>query len=180
PINNGNSNSSISNTPYSTLPPAQRLKKFQEQITTCKTELEKKQKAKEGLTKMRLVFQENPKFGDEQDVTQQIIAIDEHTEKLIAEIKRFESYIAEIERTRAPTQSEYESTCQLRTNYGSDQSISNNNHNNSQSSTPSQNRSFLNFYHHYSPQYNNKLININRRWSATVWLAIISISSYST
>ncbi|CAF2144020.1 unnamed protein product [Rotaria magnacalcarata] len=139
PINNGNSNSSISNTPYSTLPPAQRLKKFQEQITTCKTELEKKQKAKEGLTKMRLVFQENPKFGDEQDVTQQIIAIDEHTEKLIAEIKRFESYIAEIERTRAPTQSEYESTCQLRTNYGSDQSISNNN--NSQSSTPSQNRS---------------------------------------
>jgi len=39
---------------------------------------------------MKLVFQENPKFGDEQDVTQQIISIDEHIEKLIAEIKRFE------------------------------------------------------------------------------------------
>lgn len=39
---------------------------------------------------MKLVFQENPKFGDEQDVTQQIIAIDEHIEKLLAEIKRFE------------------------------------------------------------------------------------------
>lgn len=46
--------------------------------------------SREGLTKMRLVFQENPKFGDEQDVTQQIISIDEHIEKLIAEIKRFE------------------------------------------------------------------------------------------
>jgi hypothetical protein len=39
---------------------------------------------------MRLVFQENPKFGDEQDVAQQIVAIDEHVEKLVAEIKRFE------------------------------------------------------------------------------------------
>ena len=39
---------------------------------------------------MKLVFQENPKFGDEQDVTQQIISIDEHTEKLLAEVKRFE------------------------------------------------------------------------------------------
>ena len=100
------------NTPYSTLPPAQRLKKFQEQIVNCKNELEKKQKARyvslhswhnavapidgyvvvsrEGLNKMKLVFKENPKFGDEQDVTQQIIAIDENIEKLFAEIKRFE------------------------------------------------------------------------------------------
>ncbi len=45
---------------------------------------------REGLTKMKIVFQENPKFGDEQDVTQQIISIDEHIEKLLAEIKRFE------------------------------------------------------------------------------------------
>ena len=98
------------NTPFASLPPAQRLKKFQEQILNCRSELEKEQKAKwverkakrrsaarilallfrEGLTKMELVFQENPKFGDEQDVTQQIVAIDEHIEKLLAEIKRFE------------------------------------------------------------------------------------------
>lgn len=39
---------------------------------------------------MRLVFQENPKFGDEQDVTQQIVSIDDNIEKLHAEIKRFE------------------------------------------------------------------------------------------
>jgi hypothetical protein len=39
---------------------------------------------------MKIVFQENPKFGDEQNVIQQIIAIDEHIEKLLAEIKRFE------------------------------------------------------------------------------------------
>lgn len=39
---------------------------------------------------MKLVFQENPKFGDEQDVIQQIRAIDEHIDKLQAEIKRFE------------------------------------------------------------------------------------------
>lgn len=39
---------------------------------------------------MRLVFQENPKFGDEQDVTEQIVSIDENIEKLQAEIKRFE------------------------------------------------------------------------------------------
>ncbi|CAF3363903.1 unnamed protein product [Rotaria sp. Silwood1] len=142
PSNNGNTSLTTVNTPYGTLPPAQRLKKFQEQIMNCKSELEKKQKAKEGLTKMKIVFQGNPKFGDEQDVTQQIISIDEHIEKLIAEIKRFESYITEIERTLAPTQSEYDSTSHLRTNYGSDQSISNNNNNNnSQPSTPSQNRS---------------------------------------
>jgi uncharacterized protein (DUF342 family) len=78
------------NTPYNTLPPAQRLRKFQEQILNCKNELEKKQKAREGLAKMKIVFQENPKFGDEQDVTQQIIAIDENIDKLFAEIKRFE------------------------------------------------------------------------------------------
>lgn len=39
---------------------------------------------------MKLVFQENPKFGDEQDVAQQIVSIDENIEKLQAEIKRFE------------------------------------------------------------------------------------------
>ena len=39
---------------------------------------------------MRIVFQENPKFGDENNVKQQIIAIDENIEKLLAEIRRFE------------------------------------------------------------------------------------------
>lgn len=39
---------------------------------------------------MKAVFQENPKFGDEQDVSQQIITIDENIEKLFEEIKRFE------------------------------------------------------------------------------------------
>ena len=34
------------NTPYGSLPPAQRLKKFQEQILNSKNELEKKYKAK--------------------------------------------------------------------------------------------------------------------------------------
>jgi len=89
---NGSSNNNMvtMNTPYNTLPPAQRLRKFQEQILNCKNELEKKQKAREGLAKMKIVFQENPKFGDEQDVTQQIIAIDENIDKLFAEIKRFE------------------------------------------------------------------------------------------
>ncbi|CAF0759622.1 unnamed protein product [Adineta ricciae] len=141
PANNGSAISSTVNTPYSSLPPAQRLKKFQEQIINCRSELEKEQKAKEGLAKMRLVFQENPKFGDEQDVTQQIVAIDEHIEKLLAEIKRFESYIAEIERTRAPSTSEYDSASRIRTNYGSDQSIGTVNNNNSQPSTPGENRS---------------------------------------
>lgn len=43
---------------------------------------------------MKLVFQENPKFGDEQDVTQQITAIEESIEKLLAEIKRFEVHFS--------------------------------------------------------------------------------------
>jgi hypothetical protein len=38
------------NTPYSALPPAQRLRKFQEQILNCKNELEKKQKAKYNIS----------------------------------------------------------------------------------------------------------------------------------
>ncbi|CAF4393970.1 unnamed protein product, partial [Adineta steineri] len=62
-------------------------------------------------------------------------------------------------------------------NYGSDQAISNNNNNSStsQPGTPGQNRSFLDFRQHYSPQYNHRLMTINRRWSTTVWLAIIYI-----
>jgi hypothetical protein len=47
------------NTPYSTLPPAQRLRKFQEQIFNCKNELEKKQKAK---YKLFLKKQNNQKY----------------------------------------------------------------------------------------------------------------------
>ena len=39
---------------------------------------------------MKHVFHENPKFGDEQNVKQQIVSIDENIEKLLAEIKRFE------------------------------------------------------------------------------------------
>ncbi|CAF5182739.1 unnamed protein product, partial [Rotaria sp. Silwood1] len=34
------------NAPFSSLPPAQRIRKLQEQILNCKNELEKKQKAK--------------------------------------------------------------------------------------------------------------------------------------
>ena len=41
------------NTPYNTLPPAQRLRKFQEQILNCKNELEKKQKAKYAYLKIQ-------------------------------------------------------------------------------------------------------------------------------
>ena len=52
----------------------------------------------------------------------------------------FQSYIVEIERARVPTLNEYDLTTHLRTNYGSDQSISNNNDNNSQPDTPLQNR----------------------------------------
>ncbi|CAF3407576.1 unnamed protein product [Rotaria sp. Silwood1] len=124
------------NAPFSSLPPAQRIRKLQEQILNCKNELEKKQKAKEGLTKMKLVFQENPKFGDEQNVKQQIISIDENIEKLLAEIKRFESYISEIERARISISSDIDISLRSHSIYDSDQSISNHNH-----STSSQNRS---------------------------------------
>ncbi|UJR21560.1 hypothetical protein I4U23_024643 [Adineta vaga] len=148
------------NAPFSNLPPAQRIRKFQEQILNCKNELEKKQKAKEGLIKMRFVFQENPKFGDEQDVAQQIVSMDETIEKLSAEIKRFESYITEIERTRIPNSSDIDLSSRSRTSYDSDQSISNQN-----LDMASQNRSSLYFHKH---QY--KFFNFNRRWSTTVWL----------
>ncbi|CAF3783803.1 unnamed protein product [Adineta steineri] len=111
------------NAPYNNLPPAQRLRKFQEQILNCKNELEKKQKAKEGLMKMKLVFKENPKFGDEQDVSQQILTIDDNIDKLLAEIKRFESYISEIERTKIPTASDIDLSYS-HSIYDSDQSIS--------------------------------------------------------
>lgn len=101
---------------------------------------------------MKLVFQENPKFGDEQDVTQQITAIEEAIEKLLAEIKRFEvnsakpahsniplslfqSYISEIERARIPTTSDIDLTSRFQGIYDSDQSIQLQN-----SSTSSQHR----------------------------------------
>lgn len=45
---------------------------------------------REGLVKMKLVFQENPKFGDEHDVSQQIATIDEHLEQLMSEIRQYE------------------------------------------------------------------------------------------
>lgn len=40
--------------------------------------------------KMKVVFQENPKFGDQQNVQEQIMSLEEIIEKLLAEIKRFE------------------------------------------------------------------------------------------
>ncbi|CAF2834271.1 unnamed protein product [Rotaria sp. Silwood2] len=156
--NTANNGMATISAPFSSLPPAQRIRKLQEQIFNCKNELEKKQKAKEGLTKMKLVFQENPKFGDEQNVKQQIISIDEHIEKLVAEIKRFESYISEIERARISTSSDMDLSLRSHSIYDSDQSISNHNY-----STSSQNRSSL-----YFRQHHRKLMNINRRWSTTV------------
>ncbi|CAF4408497.1 unnamed protein product, partial [Rotaria socialis] len=102
----------------------------------CKNELEKKQKAREGLAKMKLVFQENPKFGDEENVKQQITTIDENIEKLLAEIQRFESYIAEIERARISTSSDFDLSLRSHSIYGSDLSIGTHN-----LSSSSQNRS---------------------------------------
>ena len=45
---------------------------------------------REGLVKMKRAFHDNPKFGDEQHVSHQILSVDEHVEKLFAEIKRLE------------------------------------------------------------------------------------------
>ncbi|CAF0941527.1 unnamed protein product [Rotaria sordida] len=156
--NTANNGMAMVNAPFSSLPPAQRMRKFQEQILNCKNELEKKQKAKEGLTKMKIVFQENPKFGDEQNVTQQIMTLDENIEKLLAEIKRFEAYISEIERARISTPSDIDLSLHSHPIYDSDQSTSNHNH-----SSSSQNRSSL-----YFRQHARKFMNINRRWSTTV------------
>ncbi|CAF1019187.1 unnamed protein product, partial [Didymodactylos carnosus] len=173
---NGSSYGQIpATTPYGTLPPAQRVKKFQEHINSCKVDLDKKQKAREGLLKMRAVFMENPKFGPEQEVNGQLVTIEEQIEKLIAEIKRFESYMQELERSRLS-----DADSRLRANYGSDLSIGQTSIN-SNPGTPAQNRStmysrpnyvasaaYKNFNHRLSSSAANNLIKStmnNRRWS---------------
>lgn len=126
----GNSNQKKSitmlnvNAPYPNLPPAQRIKKFQEQIQNCRNEFDRQQKAKEGLVKMRLVFQKTPQFGDEHDVTQQIATIDGKLDELTAEIRQFESFINDIERVQTNNSSDIDSPLRSRISYGSDQSIS--------------------------------------------------------
>lgn len=153
---------------------------------------------------MKLVFQENPKFGDEQDVTQQIVAIDEHIEKLLAEIKRFEvramfslfvvTFRVRFSRTSRKSNAH---ALLLRPNTNrrhvcerimvpinrlvTQRILLNRAHRlklegkwmrEEHRSFPPIRRSFLFFRHHYSPPFHHPFLQMNRRWSTTVWLAI--------
>lgn len=82
---------------FSNLPPNQRRKKLQQRIEEIQQSLQQESAAREGLIKMKGVYEDNPALGDPHMIEGQLSETDGRLEKLRAELGKFQSYMEDSE-----------------------------------------------------------------------------------
>ncbi|XP_045460444.1 formin-binding protein 1-like isoform X2 [Harmonia axyridis] len=79
----------------SDLPPNQRRKKLAQKIADLKAKVAQESAARDGLMKMKSVYEANPALGDPMTVEGQLNESSHRLEKLQMELKRFQGYLEE-------------------------------------------------------------------------------------
>ncbi|XP_028300259.1 formin-binding protein 1-like isoform X3 [Gouania willdenowi] len=82
---------------FSHLPPEQRRKKLLQRIDELNKELQKEVDQRDGLNKMKDVYEKNPQMGDPSSLQPKISETICNMEKLRSEIHRHESWLSEVE-----------------------------------------------------------------------------------
>ncbi|XP_022252755.1 formin-binding protein 1 homolog isoform X2 [Limulus polyphemus] len=89
---------------YSDLPPNQRKKKLTQKIEHIQNQIQQETAARDGLIKMKLVYEQNPAMGDPLSVEGQLTESGHKLEKLQVELQKFQNYLSEAEHmTLTPT-----------------------------------------------------------------------------
>ncbi|XP_017782498.1 PREDICTED: formin-binding protein 1-like [Nicrophorus vespilloides] len=84
---------------YSELPPNQRLKKLRVRVEELQAKVKSESAARDGLMKMKGVYEDNPALGDPMTIEGQLNESSHKLEKLQAEQKRFLGYLEEAQRS---------------------------------------------------------------------------------
>lgn len=86
---------------FSDLPPNQRRKRLVAKIDELQTKIGQEQAARDGLMKMKGVYESNSALGDPMSIEGQLNECAHKLEKLRAELKRYQGYLEEA--TKGPT-----------------------------------------------------------------------------
>ncbi|XP_008478375.1 formin-binding protein 1-like isoform X1 [Diaphorina citri] len=82
---------------FSNLPPSQRKKKLQQRIEEIQHSIQQESAAREGLIKMKGVYEDNPNLGDPHMIEGQLSETDSRLEKLRGELQKYQTYMEESE-----------------------------------------------------------------------------------
>ncbi|XP_059092390.1 formin-binding protein 1-like isoform X2 [Tigriopus californicus] len=82
---------------FSDLPPNQRKKKLQQKIDELNGKVCQETAARDGLMKMKQVYEGNPALGDPMSIQGQLSENGHKLDKLRAELKKFQGYLDEME-----------------------------------------------------------------------------------
>lgn len=82
---------------FSDLPPNQRKKKLQMKIEEILSKIQQETAARDGLMKMKGVYEANPAMGDPMSVEGQLNASGHNLDKLRQELHKYQGYLEEVE-----------------------------------------------------------------------------------
>uniref|UniRef100_H2ZT05 Formin binding protein 1 like n=1 Tax=Latimeria chalumnae TaxID=7897 RepID=H2ZT05_LATCH len=82
---------------FSHLPPEQRRKKLQHRIDELNKELQKEMDQRDGLSKMKDVYEKSPQMGDPGSLQPKISETNSNIERLRMEIQKNEAWLSEVE-----------------------------------------------------------------------------------
>ncbi|XP_058804783.1 formin-binding protein 1-like isoform X2 [Phymastichus coffea] len=84
---------------YSDLPPNQRKKRLQQKIDEIQAKIQQETAARDGLMKMKGVYEQNPALGDPMTIESQLNQSSHKLDKLGAELIKFQGYLDEAIKT---------------------------------------------------------------------------------
>lgn len=82
---------------FNDLPPNQRKKRIQQRIDDVTTKLHQETAARDGLLKMKEVYEGNPSLGDPMSITGQLTDSCQKIEKLRADLQRYQSLLEDVD-----------------------------------------------------------------------------------
>merc|ERR1712083_551407 len=82
---------------FSELPPNQRKKKLQSKIEEITGKICQETAARDGLMKMKQVYESNPALGDPMSIQGQLTENGHRLDKLRSELKKFQDFLDELE-----------------------------------------------------------------------------------
>lgn len=79
---------------YSDLPPTQQRKKLQAKINEIQQKISQESNARDGLMKMKQVYESNPSLGNPMTIEGQLNESEHKLDKLRADMKKYQGYLA--------------------------------------------------------------------------------------
>ncbi|XP_065200451.1 formin-binding protein 1-like isoform X3 [Planococcus citri] len=83
---------------FNDLPPNQRMKKLQQRIDEIQTKIQQESATRDGLMKMKGVYEQNPALGDPMSIEGQLNESSHRLDKLRIELKKFQDLLEGVER----------------------------------------------------------------------------------